>query len=228
MDGARGLQRELVIGRIDFQQGLAGFDRVSGVHESLGDLSRDTKPQLALSAGADDSGVVPCLIRRVARRVDFHHLNHLRCVGGRVRIALTAAEHGDAPDGAERDQGATAKQPTHFPGVGGFVGAGRSAGVHTSDLLSVTVGFGSCRGRFPQPPPTARMMASDCSWRRTTRRSFHLHDDLPLGPAFFEVGQGLLRLIEWKYPVDHRPDFACLKKFADFRELPAVGMHKEE
>jgi hypothetical protein len=57
------------------------------------------------------------------------------------------------------------------------------------------------------------------------RHSLHPHNDLPLGPTLFEIGQGFLRLIERKYPVYHRPDLARLEKPADFRELSTVRTH---
>jgi hypothetical protein len=55
-----------------------------------------------------------------------------------------------------------------------------------------------------------------------------LHDDLSLSPPFFEIGQGLFRLIEWENFVDDWPDFSRLEKFADFRELSTIWMHEEK
>lgn len=52
----------------------------------------------------------------------------------------------------------------------------------------------------------------------------------PLSPSpdLFEISQRFLRLIKREDLVDHRADFARLEQPADFRELPAVGMHEEE
>ena len=56
----------------------------------------------------------------------------------------------------------------------------------------------------------------------------HLDDDLSLGPALFEIGAGLLRLIERKYPIDHRPDATRVEKLSDLSELATVWMHEQE
>ena len=55
-----------------------------------------------------------------------------------------------------------------------------------------------------------------------------LHNDLPLGPALFEIRKRLLRLIERKYLVDHRSDAPRLEKLANLCELPTVWMHEQE
>ena len=60
------------------------------------------------------------------------------------------------------------------------------------------------------------------------RGSLHLHHDLPLGAAFFEIGQCVLRLSERKHLVYHWPDRSRFEKLADLRELPAVWMHEEK
>ena len=56
-----------------------------------------------------------------------------------------------------------------------------------------------------------------------------LHNDLPSGAAFLDIRKRLLRLIEQKYLVDHRPDGPrLLEKLADLCELATVGMHEQE
>jgi len=60
-----------------------------------------------------------------------------------------------------------------------------------------------------------------CSSDSAQLNSLHLHNDLPLRPAFFEIHQCLLRLIERKYLVNYRPDAARLEQFTDLGELPA-------
>jgi hypothetical protein len=58
--------------------------------------------------------------------------------------------------------------------------------------------------------------------------SSDLHNDLPLGPALFEICQRILRLIEWKHLVNQRPDAPRLEQFTDLRELLAVWMREQE
>ena len=55
-----------------------------------------------------------------------------------------------------------------------------------------------------------------------------LHNDLPFGPALFEIRKRLLHLTEWKYLVDHGTDDSHLKKLADLCELAAVWMHEQK
>src|SRR5271170_4213036 len=55
-----------------------------------------------------------------------------------------------------------------------------------------------------------------------------LHNDLSLGPAFSKVRKRLLRLIERKHLVNHRPDAPCLEEFADLCELAAIWMHEQK
>ena len=52
--------------------------------------------------------------------------------------------------------------------------------------------------------------------------SLDLHNDLSLDPAFFEICQRLLRLIERKHLVNHRTDAPRFEKFADLCELAAI------
>ena len=56
----------------------------------------------------------------------------------------------------------------------------------------------------------------------------HLDNDLPLGPPLLEIRKRLLRLFEWKYLIDHRPDAPRLEKLSDLCELAAVWMHEQE
>ncbi len=58
--------------------------------------------------------------------------------------------------------------------------------------------------------------------------SLHLHNDLPLGSASFEMRKRLLRLIERKYLVEHRPDVPRLEKLTDLGELTTVWMREQE
>ena len=55
-----------------------------------------------------------------------------------------------------------------------------------------------------------------------------LYNDLPLRPAFFEIRQRLLRLIEREYLVNHRSDVLRLEQFTDLCELPTVWTHEQE
>ena len=64
--------------------------------------------------------------------------------------------------------------------------------------------------------------ASTC----TMTISLHLHDDLSFGPAFFEIRQRFLGLIERKHLVNHRLDAPRLKEFANLCELATVWMHE--
>src|SRR5204863_9460926 len=58
--------------------------------------------------------------------------------------------------------------------------------------------------------------------------SLHLDNDLPFGPAHLEIRKRLLRLIERKYLVDHRPDAPHLEKLTDLCELATVWIHEQE
>jgi hypothetical protein len=58
--------------------------------------------------------------------------------------------------------------------------------------------------------------------------SLHLDNDLPFGPAHLEIRKRLLRLIERKYLVDHRPNVPHLEKLADLCELATVWIHEQE
>lgn len=56
--------------------------------------------------------------------------------------------------------------------------------------------------------------------------STHLHHDLALGPAFFQICESILRIVERKRLVDHRANTAGLKKFSYFGQLLTVGTHE--
>lgn len=55
-----------------------------------------------------------------------------------------------------------------------------------------------------------------------------LHNDLPFGPALFEIRKRLLRLIERKYLINYGSDAPRLEKLADFCKLTAVWIHEQE
>jgi len=63
---------------------------------------------------------------------------------------------------------------------------------------------------------------------REVADSLHPHDDLPFRPAFFEIRQRLLCLIERKHLVNHRSDAPRFEKFANLRKLAAVWMHEQK
>jgi len=54
----------------------------------------------------------------------------------------------------------------------------------------------------------------------------HLDNDLPLGSTLLKICKSLLRLIERKYLVDHRPNAPRLEKFTDLRELVTVRSYE--
>jgi hypothetical protein len=56
----------------------------------------------------------------------------------------------------------------------------------------------------------------------------HLDNDLPFGSTLLEIRKRRLRLFEWKYFVDHRPNAPCLEKLTDLCELTTVWMHEQE
>ena len=60
----------------------------------------------------------------------------------------------------------------------------------------------------------------------TTTDSRHPHNDLPFGPALFEIRKCFLGLIERKHLVNHRLDAPRLKEFANLSELATVWMHE--
>src|SRR6185369_3545643 len=84
----------------------------------------------------------------------------------------------------------------------------------------------SLENQPPLPPP--EFPWSPLFYRVRLTGSPELHNDLPFGPALFEIRKRFLGLIERKYLVDHRTDESHLEKLADLCELAAVWMHEQK
>src|SRR5882724_10375370 len=62
----------------------------------------------------------------------------------------------------------------------------------------------------------------------TSTPLLHLDNDLPLGSTLLEIRKSLLRLLERKYRIYHRPNAPCLEKLTDLCELTTVWVHEQE
>jgi hypothetical protein len=64
--------------------------------------------------------------------------------------------------------------------------------------------------------------------RPTSTPLRHPDNDLSFGSTLIEIRKRFLCLLEWKYPIYHRPNVPSLEKLTDLCELTTVRAHEQE
>ena len=83
-------------------------------------------------------------------------------------------------------------------------------------------------GGLPRGLPPVGAGGSGVQDNRTRWVSDHGDDDLALGPAAFDVGEGLRGLVEGIRPVEDGAEDVGLDELGDLVELRTAGAHEQE